>query len=200
MGEITSYSLSDFILFSDRIYYRQFELYNHAIWPLHLIAIVFSLVIIYTLWKKPAAAWSGRLIAAILIVSWLWVAWAFLYEYFYQIHVVANWYALGFVLQAGLITWYGVIKNQFTLSEESQLRTNIGHVFVLALLFISLIIYPFIAFITGRSWLQFEMFSLAPDPTVLATIAILYLCKVSSVLYVIPIIWLLISGVTLIVM
>ncbi|MCK5386588.1 MAG: hypothetical protein KAJ39_05355, partial [Gammaproteobacteria bacterium] len=70
----------------------------------------------------------------------------------------------------------------------------------LVLLFISLIIYPFIAFITGRSWLQFEMFSLTPDPTVLATLAILYLCKVSSVLYVVPIIWLLISGMTLIVM
>lgn len=194
MGEITSYSLSDFILFSDRVYYRQFELYNHAIWPLHLIAIVFSLVIIYTLWKKPA--WAGRLNAVLLTVSWVWVAWAFLYERFYQIHVVANWYALGFVLQAGLITWYGVIKNQFALFVQSQPRINIG----LVLLFISLIIYPFIAFITGRSWLQFEMFSLTPDPTVLATLAILYLCKVSSVLYVVPIIWLLISGMTLIVM
>ena len=196
MGEITSYNLSDFILFSDRVYYRQFELYNDAIWPMHLIAIIFSLVIIYTLWKKPAAAWSGRLIAVLLTLSWVWVAWAFLYEYFYQIHVVANWYALGFVLQAGLLVWYGVIKNQFTLSEESRPRKNIG----LGLLFISLIIYPFIAFITGRSWLQFEMFSLTPDPTVLATIAILVLYKASSVLYVIPLTWLLISGVTLIVM
>ena len=194
MGEIISYSLSDFILFSDKAYYRQFELYNHAIWPLHLIAIVFSLVIIYALWKKPA--WAGRLIAVLLTVSWVWVAWAFLFERFYQIHVVANWYALGFVLQAGLITWYGVIKNQFALFVQSQPRINIG----LVLLFISLIIYPFIAFITGRSWLQFEMFSLTPDPTVLATLAILYLCKVSSVLYVVPIIWLLISGMTLIVM
>ena len=194
MGEIISYSLSDFILFSDKAYYRQFELYNHAIWPLHLIAIVFSLVIIYALWKKPA--WAGRLIAVLLTVSWVWVAWAFLFERFYQIHVVANWYALGFVLQAGLITWYGVIKNQFSLLVQSQPRINIG----LVLLFISLIIYPFIAFITGRSWLQFEIFSLTPDPTVLATLAILYLCKVSSVLYVVPIIWLLISGMTLIVM
>lgn len=194
MGEIISYSLSDFILFSDKAYYRQFELYNHAIWPLHLIAIVFSLVIIYALWKKPA--WAGRLNAVLLTVSWVWVAWAFLFERFYQIHVVANWYALGFVLQAGLIIWYGVIKNQFALFVQSQPRINIG----LVLLFISLIIYPFIAFITGRSWLQFEMFSLTPDPTVLATLAILYLCKVSSVLYVVPIIWLLISGMTLIVM
>jgi len=196
MGELTSYSLSDFILFSDKVYYRQFELYNHADWPLHLIAIIFSLVIIYTFWKKPAAAWSGWLIAVLLSLSWLWVAWAFLYARFYQIHVVANWYALGFVLQAGLITWYGVIKNQFRFTGESGARINVG----LGLLFISLIIYPFIALMTGRNWLQFEMFFLAPDPTALATIAILVLYKAYSMLYVIPITWLLISGVTLIVM
>ena len=194
MGELTSYSLSDFILFSDKVYYRLFELYNQAIWPLHLIAILFSFVIIYAWWKKPA--WAGRLTASILIVSWLWVAWAFLFERFYQIHVVANWYAIGFVLQAGLIAWYGIINNQFVLFARSQLRKNIG----IVLLFVSLIIYPFIALISGRSWLQFEMFSLYPDPTVLATLAILVLCKASRVIYVIPIMWLIISGMTLIVM
>ncbi|MDH5661331.1 MAG: DUF6064 family protein, partial [Gammaproteobacteria bacterium] len=162
--------------------------------PLHLIALVFSLVIIYALWKKPA--WAGRVIAALLILSWIWVAWAFLFERFYHIHIVANWYAFGFILQAGLISWYGVIKNQFSLFVQSKFRINIG----LVLLFIALIIYPLIAFVTGRSWLQFEMFSLAPDPTVLATFAILFLCKVSAVLYVVPIIWLLISGITLVVM
>ena len=194
MGELTSYSLSDFILFSDKVYFRQFELYNHAIWPLHLIAIVFSLVIFFALWEKPV--WAGRVIAVLLTLSWVWVAWAFLYANFYQIHVVANWYALGFVLQAGLIIWYGLIKNRFTLAEESRNKINIG----LVLIFISLILYPFIALITGRSWLQFEMFSLTPDPTVLATLAIFVLCKASRVLYVIPIIWLIISGMTLIVM
>lgn len=189
-----SYRLSDFILFSDKAYYRQFELYNHAIWPLHLIALVFSFVIIYALWKKPV--WAGRVIAALLILSWIWVAWAFLFERFYQIHIVANWYAFGFILQAGLISWYGVIKNQFSLFVQSKFRINIG----LVLLFIALIIYPLIAFVTDRSWLQFEMFSLAPDPTVIATFAILLLCKVSAALYVVPIIWLLISGITLVVM
>lgn len=194
MGELSSYSLSDFILFSDNAYYRLFELYNQAIWPLHLVAIAFALVIVFFLWKKPA--WAGRVIAVLLTLSWVWVAWAFLYERFYQIHIVANWYAFAFILQAGLITWYGVIKNQFSLLVQSKPRANLG----LVLLFISLIIYPFIALVAGRNWLQFEMFMLAPDPTVLATLAILVLCKVSSVLYVVPVIWLLISSVTLIVM
>ena len=33
MSEWWTYSLSDFLLFSPRTYYRLFELYNAAIWP-----------------------------------------------------------------------------------------------------------------------------------------------------------------------
>jgi hypothetical protein len=194
MGELASYRLSDFILFSQTVYYRQFELYNQAIWPLHIVAICFALVILYALWKKPA--WGGQLVALVLAVSWLWVAWAFLYQRFYQIHVVADWYAFGFVLQAGLVAWYGVLRNRFAPLVKNQLRTNIGS----GLLFTSFIFYPFIALIAGRSWMQLEMFALAPDPTALATFAVLLFYKVPVVLYAIPIIWMLFSTVTLIVM
>lgn len=194
MGDLISYQLSDFILFSQAVYYRQFEIYNLNIWPLQIVAILFSLVITYTLWKNPV--WAGRLVSTVLIASWLWVAFAFLYQRFYQIHIVADWYALGFVLQAGLITWYGVFKNQFTLFVRSQFRIKIAT----SLLFVTFILYPFVAFITGRSWMQFEMFALAPDPTVLSTLAILLFYKARVVLYVIPIIWMLLSTMTLLAM
>ena len=136
MGELASYRLSDFILFSQTAYYRQFELYNQAIWPLHLVAILISLLIGYALLKKPD--WAGRVISGLLVVSWCWVAWAFLYQRFYQIHVVADGYALGFVLQAGFITWYGVIKNRLTRIATSQPRMIIGA----GVLFIALVFYP----------------------------------------------------------
>ena len=194
MSELASYRLSDFILFTATAYYRQFELYNQAIWPLHIVAIVFALLIFYALWAKKV--WSGRLIALILVICWVWVAVAFLYQRFYQIHVVADWYALGFVLQAGLITWHGVIRNQFTHFVRNQL----GIIICSGLLFVAIIFYPFKTYISGRSWIQFEMFALAPDPTVLATLAILFFCNASVVLYVIPIIWILISSMTLSVM
>jgi len=194
MGELASYRFSDFILFSQAAYYRQFELYNHAIWPLHIVAIILALLIIYLLWKKPGLA--GRLIPAVLVVSWIWVAWAFLYQRFYQIHVVANWYAFIFILQAGLTSWYGIINKGFTHSVESQIRKNIGFVLVI----FSVIVFPFITLMTGRSWLQFEMFALAPDPTVLATLGILLLYKVPKALYIIPLSWILLSAITLSVM
>jgi len=194
MGELASYRLSDFILFSQTAYYRQFELYNQAVWPLHIVAIIFASIILYAVWKKPA--WAGRLVALLLVVSWLWVAWAFLYQRFYQIHVVADMYALGFILQAALIAWYGIVKNRFAIFVKNQFRTKAGS----ALLFVAFIFYPFVAYITGRNWMQFEMFVLAPDPTVLATLAILIFYKVPFLLYVVPIIWLILSAITLTVM
>jgi len=191
---MSSYSLSDFILFSETTYYRQFELYNLAVWPLHLIAVLFLLLILYTLWKKPV--WSGQLNAMLLVIAWVWIAWAFLYQRFYLIHVVANWYAWVFVLQAGLIAWYGLVKKQLIICRKSLLRISLSFV----LLFISFILYPFLALLSGRSWLQFEMFALAPDPTVLGTIAILLINKAPRFLYVIPVLWGVISYSTLLVM
>lgn len=191
MDSLLSYRLSDFILFSETAYYRQFELYNQAIWPLHIVAIVFALVILYTVWRSPGCA--GRVVSAILVTSWLWVAWAFLYERFYQIHVVADWYALGFVLQAGLITRQGLIKNRLASIEK---RTN-RYIFSISMLCMAVCVYPFIAVISGRDWQQFEMFTLAPDPTAIATIAILLLYKAPRALYMIPVIWIAVSGLTL---
>ena len=191
MGEWASYRLSDFILFSETAYYRQFELYNLVVWPLHVVAILFALMIVYALWKR--TVWAGRVISGLLVVSWLWVAWAFLYQRFYQIHVVADWYALGFVLQAGMIIWYGIIRNRLTLHATNRLRVKIGS----GLLIIAFVVYPFIAFIAGRSWMQFEMFALAPDPTALGTLAILLFYKAPRALYPIPVIWLLLSAMTL---
>lgn len=194
MSDLNTYRLSDFILFSATTYFRQFELYNHAIWPLHLLAVAFSFVIIYALWKKPRRA--ARLVAALLVVSWLWVAWAFLYQRFNQIHIVANWYALGFVLQAGLLAWYGVIQNRLVPVSRNLLRVKLGS----GLFFVAFISYPFIPFLTGRHWLQLEMIFLAPDPTVIATFAILLFYQSPKVLFIIPTIWVFLSGMTLITM
>jgi hypothetical protein len=42
MSEWWSYTLSDFLLFSPRTYYRLFELHNAEWWPAHFVAVVGS--------------------------------------------------------------------------------------------------------------------------------------------------------------
>ena len=194
MDKLTSYRLSDFILFSESAYYRQFELYNQAIWPLHILAVIISLIMLYTLWIRPV--WSGRFISAVLMVGWTWVAYAFLYQRFYQIHVVAHWYALAFVIQSMLIAWYGLYENRLAQITANRIRLTVGY----TMLSISLFVYPFLALMADRSWRQAELFALTPDPTAIATIAILLLYRTPVVLFVIPVLWLLISITTQMVM
>jgi len=194
MDKLTSYRLSDFILFSESSYYRQFELYNQAIWPLHILSVIISLVILYALWKRPARA--GRYITAVFVIAWVWVAYAFLYQRFYQIHVVAHWYALAFVIQALLIAWYGFYENRLSHFMPGRPASTLAY----TMLSISLLIYPFIAVMADRSWRQSEMFALTPDPTAIATIAILLLYRTPVVLFIIPVLWLLVSITTQVVM
>ena len=52
MSEWWTYSLSDFLLFSPRTYYRLFELYNAAIWPAQMLALALGLAILALL-RRP---------------------------------------------------------------------------------------------------------------------------------------------------
>ena len=73
----------------------------------------------------------------------------------------------------------------------------------------ALVVHPLIAVLAGRPWRQAEVFGLAPDPTVLATLGLLLLARpditarkagrASSfawLLWPIPMLWCLVSGAT----
>ena len=102
MSEWWTYSLTDFLLFSPRTYYRLFELYNAdglAAAARHARARCRDCV---SHAARPRA-WSGRAIAAILAALWLFVAWAYLLERYDTINWAARYFAIAFVLQAALL-------------------------------------------------------------------------------------------------
>ena len=75
MSEWWTYTLSDFLMFSPRTYWRLVELYNRDVWPAQLVALAAGLAAIaLARSNKPA---GGRLLAALLVAAWLWVGWAF---------------------------------------------------------------------------------------------------------------------------
>jgi Family of unknown function (DUF6064) len=189
MSEWWTYTLSDFLMFAPRTYYRQFELYNAEVWPAQIAAIALGLAIL-ALWRRRDA----RVIAAILAGLWLWVAWAYLFSRYDEINWAAKYLAAGFVAQALLLVAVGILHRTFRPRPYADPFGAAG----LALFLFALLIQPLIGPLAGRPWTQMEIFGLAPDPTVVATLGLLLAAERPHWgLLVIPFLWCAISGATL---
>jgi hypothetical protein len=192
MSEWWTYSLSDFLLFSPRTYYRLFELYNLAVWPAHIVALALAAAILLLL--RGGTPWQGRAIFAILAGCWLWVAWAYLYERYDTINWAASYFAIAFALQAALLLWRAGFP-----APSIRLRSDMASRVGLALFLFGAFLYPLIAPAMGRPWTQTEIFGMAPDPTAVATLGIILVASGRALweLLVIPVVWCAISGATL---
>jgi hypothetical protein len=191
MSEWWTYSLSSFLLFSARTYYRLFELYNADVWPLQVLSLALGAAIVALIVRH--AALSGRIIAAVLAALWLFVAWAYLLERYDPINFAARYVALGFAAQAALLIWTGVIRDRLWFGSRS-VAAKIG----LTLTFYALFAHPLIAPLSGRPWSQAEIFGIAPDPTAIATLGVLLAAsRPHWHLVILPALWCMITGLTL---
>lgn len=193
MADWLSYSLSDFLMFTPDTYDRLFELHNAAVWPAQILAVLAAAAIAVLLWRRPP--WQGRAVAAILAAAWLFVGWAFLLERYSTIFPAASWLAWLFFAQGGLLAWSAVRRNadRFSLSDDASGRL------AAMLLAVALVLQPLAGPLGGQPWNGVELFAIAPDPTASATIAVLLLGagRVRWTLMVLPLLWCLVSGLTL---
>ena len=190
MSEWWTYSLSDFLLFSPRTYYRLFELYNTDIWPVQILSLALGVVILALL--RNGGTRRGQFVAAMLAACWIWVAWAFHLRRYATINWAATYFAAAFAIEALLLIWTGVIRNELRFKAELHAPERIG----LGMFSFALLVQPLIGPLVGRDWMQVEIFGVAPDPTVIATLGILLLAanRVSWILLVIPLLWCALSG------
>jgi hypothetical protein len=132
--------------------------------------------------------------AGVLAAAWLWVAVAFHLQRFASINWAAVYYAGAFVVQATLVIWFGVIQGRLGSGCVRQFRSRAG-----LGLFLFALAYPLLALALGRPWAQAEVFGVAPDPTVLATLGFLLMAngRAPWVLLVVPLLWCVLSGATL---
>jgi hypothetical protein len=193
MSEWWTYSLSDFLLFAPHTYYRLFELYNAAIWPAQILALALGLAIFVLL--RGGGAWRDRVITAILAAACLWVAWAYLLERYDTINWAARYFAMGFAVEAALLTVVGLVLGQLRFRPGADATSRIG----LIIFLFALLLQPLVGPLVGRPWTQLEIFGIAPDPTAIGTLGLLLTARgwASRLLLVIPLIWCLITGLTL---
>ena len=193
MSEWWTYSLSDFLLFSPRTYYRLFELLQTAILAAADRGARAGR-------GDPGAcccatcAWRGRAIAAMLAACWLWVAWAYFLKRYQTINWAADYFAVGFAVEALLLVWIGLLRDRLRFRPSRDFIDLAG----LCIFLFALFVHPLIGPLAGRPWLQVELFGVAPDPTVVATLGVLVAAQRTHwELLVIPLLWCAISGATL---
>lgn len=196
MPEWWSYSLSDFLLFSPRTYYRLIERYNESLWPGQIATIGLGLVIAGLL-RRPVP-WRGRAVSAILAALWSWVAWAFVWRRYAAINWAATYLVWLFAIEVPLLLWVGAVRGALDFQWRRSVRGTVG----VALFGCSLALYPMLAPLLHRGWRQAETFGVAPDPTVVATLGLLLLAagRPRRGLLAVPVLWCLFSGATLLAM
>src|SRR5262249_33708026 len=148
------YSLSDFLLFSPRTYYRLFELHNLAVWPWHVLAIVLGLAVL-VLWLRGGAR-RGRTVPVILATCRLFVAGAYLLARYAPINWAAGYFAAGYVVEALLLVWTGLIRNRLSLRPARDAAGVAG----LCIFVFALFVWPLVGRLLGRPWLQAEIFGI----------------------------------------
>lgn len=193
MGEWASYALSDFLLFSPQAYFRQFALINAATFPLPVLFAVLALAV--TALAGGGKTWHGRLAAIGLAMLWAGSAWLFHERSYTAINWAAEWFTLGFAVQALALLWLGIAGN--ALSPPSLAGNAALAVRIVAGLVV--LLYPLQAALFGRDWREAETVGISPDATALFTLFVLVLCIGArrTLLLVVPLLWSVIALLTL---
>lgn len=115
--------------------------------------------------------------------------------WYQSINWAAVYFAGGFGLQALLLIWTGTLRNRLQMPSSRPFFRRCG----IALFLFALIIHPLMRPAFGRKWVEVELFGIAPDPTVLATMGILLLTEKRShgILLIMPLLWCAVTGATL---
>jgi hypothetical protein len=187
MSEWWTYSLSDFLMFSSRSYYRLIESYNTAIWPAHLVALVAGIIVLGAI-ARPRQHLQ-RSAALVLAAAWGWVAWAYHLERYAEINMAAPYFAAAFAVQALLLCWLA-FKPGHAAPASQRVALGLSGLAILA--------YPLLALARdGGQWRQAEVFGIVPDPTVVATLGVLLAWRAPAIFWLVPVLWCLVSGATL---
>ena len=191
MSEWWTYRAEDFLLFSPRVYWRMFELHNAGLWPLQVLTLAAGLIILLIAWRP--GVWA-RCLALILAILWVFVGWSFLWNRYATVNWAVAYVAPAFAIEGVLLLVIGSLLDGLAFDRRGPAGWT-GY-FILAF---ALAGYPLLAPLQGRGWASSEVFGIAPDPTAIATLGILLLARgrLLPALLPIPVLWCLLSGMTL---
>lgn len=209
MSEWWTYRLEDFLLFSEAVYWRQFELHNAALWPLQIPALLGGMAIITLLLLKllrpesTLAPWRSRFLAMLLLGAWTLSGIGFVGGRYADINFAVADFTPLFVAQGLLLAILGWFGGRSERSAVPSWRGWAGEWIGIGLVFYGVVLHPFWALATGRTVLGAEVAGLTPDPTAVITLGVLVTGALGGTPVVrwlgcvVPILWLGVSAMTL---
>ena len=188
MGELSTYSLTDFIPFTSEVYLRLFERLNESVWPGHLLAVALGAAALVLAWRG-----RGRFWAMILAAAWASVGYLYHLRFYVELNWAATYFGWAFIAEAGLLAGMGLSGVFDRAGDEPTPGARIG----LGVGLFAVALFPLIALVSGRDWSGAEVFGVAPDPTVVATLGLsLTAPRTRLLLLPIPLLWCLVTGAT----
>lgn len=168
-------------------FFDVFAAYNRSLWPVALALWGYALVAAVVLIRGRR---SGRFAATMLAVEWIWAGLAYHAVFFSGINPAAWLFAALFLTEAGLLVWFGVVRDELRFSATGSLRHVVGWTLIIYGL-----LYPLLALAEGHTFPRAPTFGV-PCPTTLLTIGWLFIADPPwpKVVALVPITWALIGG------
>lgn len=192
IDDLTSYRIADFIPFTADVYLRLLERVGETFWPLHLLTVALGLSALFL-----ALRGQGRIACGLLALIWAWVGVIFLMQRYAQLNWAGEYFGWGFVAQAGLLLLLATLGwGQRRLPGPRRATGWMAS----GLAVFGLLGYPLMAWLSGHGVYQAETFGIHPDPTAVATLGIIAIALRGPVLWLtllIPLLWCLVTGLTL---
>jgi hypothetical protein len=162
-----------------------FAKYNHAIYPMQIVAYILGIVVVALALFKTQG--SSRIVSAILAFFWLWMGIVYHIMYFSPINKAAYVFGIVYIIQGLLFIWLGVVKDRLDFHFEPNVFSIIGGILVVY----AIIIYPLLGNIMGHGYPKSPGFGIAPCPTTIFTFGMLLWTakKVPIIILIIPFLW-----------
>jgi len=173
--------------FSRDAFFEVFAAYNDSWWPVALVLWTATLIaFVIRLRGRNASEWTFGLLA----IQWGWSAVAYHASLFSRINPAALLFAALFLIQAGLLIWYGVAQQRLPFSDERPSAYLVGSALVVYGL-----LYPLIVLVGDHSYPRVPTFGV-PCPTTIVTVGFLLLVRgrVPPLVSVVPVMWAAIGG------
>ncbi|MDX1692537.1 MAG: DUF6064 family protein [Ketobacteraceae bacterium] len=184
LADLQTYSLADFLPFSREVYLRLLERIHEAIFPWQAAALMAGMLVILCCWHQ-----KQRPALILLAGAWMSVGIIFHIGFFSELVWAAREFAYAFFVQAGLLLILAIRTPATGTAGGLSFFTG------WLLLVFSVVAFPLLSLLQTQRLLQSELFSVMPDPTVIATAGVFCIFRHKNpLLFFIPLLWGLVSS------